>query len=190
MSCLRNFLSEEFTLLKLYGREVANLLSIELCDYLSTSDDHYINQCYEKAIKIFESINYEEDELFIVANIYKEKNYGYRENINIGRYLKNRKVLKSLNCVFTDGKDVNSSVVDENEYISHYYLSCKTKDLNYKKLILDLCKYDLGFKVKRMHDYFIINKNKKICYRMMDDRCVDLIFNNLEFDKEKWTNIK
>lgn len=167
-----------------------NLLTIELCNYLSTSDVQYIGKCYEKAIKVFEYINYKEDELFIVVNIYKEKDYSYIEKINIERYLKNKKVLKSLNCISTDGKDVGSSVVDENEYISHYYLSCKTKDLNYKKLMLDLCKHDLGFKVKRMHDYFIINKNKKICFRMMDDRFVDLIFNDLEFDKEKWINIK
>ncbi|EGT5475384.1 TPA: hypothetical protein KOS69_003670 [Clostridioides difficile] len=190
MSSLEKFISEEFKLLKLYSREADNILTIELCDYLYTSDAQYIDKCYEKAMKIFECINYKEDELFIVANIYKEKDYNYKEKINIERYLKNKKVLKSLNCISTDGKDVDSSVVDENEYISHYYLSCKTKDLNYKKLILDLCKHDLGFKVKRMHDYFIINKNKKICFRMMDDRFVDLIFNDLEFDKEKWINIK
>lgn len=190
MSSLRTFLSEEFITLKLYSMEADNLLTIELCDYLSTSDVQYIGKCYEKAIKVFEYINYKEDELFIVVNIYKEKDYSYIEKINIERYLKNKKVLKSLNCISTDGKDVDSSVVDENEYISHYYLSCKTKDLNYKKLMLDLCKHDLGFKVKRMHDYFIINKNKKICFRMMDDRFVDLIFNDLEFDKEKWINIK
>ncbi|CEK35475.1 Uncharacterised protein [[Clostridium] sordellii] len=189
MSSLRNFLSEEFTLLKLYSREVSNILTIDLCDYLYTSDAQYINKCYEKAIKIFEYINCEDDELFIVANIYREKDYGYRENINIARYLKNKKVLKSLNCISTDGKDVESRVVNEYEYIIHYYLTCKTKDLYYKKLILDLCKHDLCCKVKPMYDYFIINKNKKICYRMMDDRFVDLIFNDLEFDKEKWINI-
>lgn len=190
MSSLEKFISEEFKLLKLYGREADNILTIELCDYLYTSDAQYINKCYEKAIKIFESINYEEDELFIVVNIYKEKNYNYRENINIGRYLKNRKVLKSLNCISTDGKDVESSVLNEDEFINHYYLNCKTKDLNYKRFILDLCKHDLECKIKPMNDYFIINKNKKICYRMMDDRCVDLIFHDLEFDKEKWINIK
>ena len=180
MSSLKKFISEEFKLLKLYGIEAENILTIELCDYLYTSDAQYINKCYEKAIKIFESINSEEDELFIVMNIYKEKNYNYREDINIARYLKNKKVLKSLNCISTDGKYVESSIVNEDEYINHYYLNCNTKDLNYKKLILDLCRHDLGYKVKSIHDYFIINKNKKICYRMMDDRFVDLVFNNLE----------
>ncbi|WP_200807521.1 DUF3885 domain-containing protein, partial [Clostridioides difficile] len=122
MSSLEKFISEEFKLLKLYSREADNILTIELCDYLYTSDAQYIDKCYEKAMKIFECINYKEDELFIVANIYKEKDYNYKEKINIERYLKNKKVLKSLNCISTDGKDVDSSVVDENEYISHYYL--------------------------------------------------------------------
>lgn len=187
MSKLKNFVNEEFKLLKLYGREADNILIIELCNYLDTSDDKYINNCYEKAIKVFEFINSLEDELLVVANIYKEKNYSYnKEKLNIVRYLKNKKVLKSLNCISTDGKDVEFGVIGEDEYINHYYLTCNAKDLNYKKLILDLCKRDFCYKVNPMHDYFIINTNKKICYRMMDDRFVEVIFNNLKFNKDNW----
>ncbi|ELC8464276.1 hypothetical protein QYB71_003467 [Clostridium perfringens] len=185
MSKLKKFISEEFKLLLLYGREADNILIIELCNYLDTADEQYINKCYEKAIKIFEYINSNEDELIVVANVYREKNYIYdKERLNITRYLKNKKVLKSLNCISTYGQDVESEVIGEEEYINHYYLTCNTKDLNYKKLILDLCKCDLGFNINPMHDYFIINTDKKICYRMMDDRFVEIIFNDLNFNKK------
>ncbi|WP_415348397.1 hypothetical protein, partial [Clostridium perfringens] len=100
MSKLKKFISEEFKLLRLYGREADNILIIELCNYLDTADEQYINKCYEKAIKIFEYINSNEDELIVVANVYREKNYIYdKERLNITRYLKNKKVLKSLNCI-------------------------------------------------------------------------------------------
>ncbi|CEH33573.1 DUF3885 domain-containing protein [Romboutsia lituseburensis] len=64
-------------------------------------------------------------------------------------------------------------------------INYKVKDIDYKKLILHLCGHEVGLDVKSMSHYFIINKTKKICYIMLDDRRLDLAFEN-DIQKKKY----
>ncbi|WP_438617411.1 hypothetical protein [Paraclostridium sp.] len=45
--------------------------------------------------------------------------------------------------------------------------------------------FDIKSNIKKMDTYLIINKNKKFCFRMCDDRYLDLIFES-EILKQKF----
>lgn len=191
MNSLREYIKNEFPILKLKGEEGKHILTIELCYKYYTDDKRYIGCCYNKALEIFEDIYEKDDDIILIMNVYEEKDNINKEPVRIRNYIKNKKLIKNLNCIATqDNEEYN---LEKDERILHYYLNCKVKDIDYKNLILHLCGHEVGFDVKSMGHYFIINKIKKICYIMLDDRCLDLAFkNNIEKKKykRKYTNRK
>ncbi len=131
----------------------------------------YVLDCYNQAIKLFKKFFSDSDEIIFVVNTYKDEGFFHRPR-RIKSYLKNQKLNKNLNCLESDCLDGMFG-----KY-THYYLRCKVRDVDYKKLILHLCQHEMGYDIKPMNDYYLIHLEKNYCFRMLDDRCVDLIFKN------------
>lgn len=185
---LRNYLKNNFPSLQLYGYVEKQTLTVRLSNYF-TDDEEYISDCYHKALWLFEHFFHPQDDVILVVNVYQEKNTDVLMRPRLRNYMKSKSLMKKLNCIRTDGEEADSTIFDENEVIMHYYLCCKVKEINYKKLLLHLCQHevcsDLRPRIKPMNDYFIIHKKEKVCFRMLDDRDADLIFNDLKL-KDEW----
>lgn len=57
-----------------------------------------------------------------------------------------------------------------------YCLSCKVKDIDYKRLLKSIGNQDMGIEPSLKDEVFFINKNSHIIYQLYDDRGLDIEF--------------
>lgn len=156
-----------------------HILTIELSE-LDTKNENYVLDCYFRALNLFETFFSNSESVIFVVNTVKDEGIVYRPR-RIKNYLKNKKMNCFLNCLETECFDGHFE-----KYI-HYYLRCTFGDIDYKKLILHLCQHEMGYGIKSMDDYYFIHLEKNFCFRMLNDRFVDVIFKTHE-DKKKFLN--
>jgi Domain of unknown function (DUF3885) len=140
---------------------------------------------YNQALAIFNSLFAEQDDIFLVTNIYqhKDSHTHAKPSKTYKRFLKNRQLrftIKHMTLPFTTDH--------EEEYsISQFCLSCEKRDFNYPLLIKAACNEDFPLKPKLGRakgayypDVFFINISKNIIFFIYDDRGCEVIANTKE----------
>ncbi|OAH57661.1 hypothetical protein AWH48_01180 [Domibacillus aminovorans] len=143
---------------------------------------------YSQALSIFNDLFSEQDEIFLVTNVYHRKNSTSRtkrmkvyvnsiKNKNLKFHLKQ----ETLPYVFDDEEEANEY------YTSQFYLKCSKQDLRYPLLIKAACNEDFSLKPKFRQekglyypDVFFINISKNLIFFIYDDRGCEVISDNKE----------
>jgi len=170
-------------------------------------DNKALERVYIRALHIFKNLFNDNDDILFVINKYDEYQweiiqnedgeYGRKDlyseptytqsNIRINSYIFNKIVLKNLNCIVTDLGESNEVGIKK---VHNFYISCKVKDIRYKKLIRELIEEEVVNSLKGMADYYIVHKEKGYVYHLCNDEWVDLAFKNdddFEFFKDKYS---
>jgi Domain of unknown function (DUF3885) len=141
------------------------------------------NRVYSQALSIFHQLFSDEDEMFLVTNVYERKDPKFKKKrLNVySRSIKN-KALK-----FTLRQEILPYLLDDEEadeyYTAQFSLTCRKRDLRYPLLIRAAYNKDfprlkprLGGK-KSLHypDLFFVNVSKNIIYFIYDDRGCEVI---------------
>lgn len=158
-----------------------------------TSDElnpTYLQTVYEQALSLFHELFSENDELFLVLNVYQYKNYKKRSKRKIKifqHYIKNKDVLfhlrhETLPYAFDDEEDA------EEKCTSRFYIQCRKNDIRYSLLIKAICHRDFASLKPRLEnpyglyapDVFFINCTKNIIFFIYDDRGCEVIAKDFE----------
>lgn len=139
------------------------------------------DQVYEQATVLFERLFSDEDELFLVTNIYQKKSTHLGSLKLYSRYLKDKNLkyklkLETLPYIFND-------VDNANQYQTlRFSLRCQRQDIHYQKLIKAICHEDFHLKPRLgskgcvyYPDVFFINKTKDVIYFIYDDRGAEVV---------------
>ncbi|WP_232698477.1 DUF3885 domain-containing protein [Brevibacillus daliensis] len=143
---------------------------------------------YSQALSIFNYLFSEQDEIFLVTNVYNRKDNKHRINrIKVyHRFIKNKDIRfhlrhQILPYVFNDDEDADEY------YTSQFYLKCSKQDIRYSLLIKATCNEDFPLKPKLgdkngayYPDVFFINASKNLILFIYDDRGCEVIANNIE----------
>ena len=139
-------------------------------------DDDTINldmfdRVYNEALSVFNYLFSEQDEIFLVTNVYhrKGKKKKMRNTKVYSRYLKNKKLKFNLR------QETLPFVFDDEEtddyYITQFNLKCRKRDINYPLLIKAICNEDFPLRPKLggengsyYPDVFFINTSKNIFF--------------------------
>ncbi|WP_026011360.1 DUF3885 domain-containing protein [Paenibacillus sp. OSY-SE] len=146
------------------------------------------DRVYSQALSLFNSLFSEQDEIFLVTNVYQRKAYKNRVNrLKVyNRYI-NDKDLKfhlkqeTLPYMFDDEEEA------DDYYTTQYFLKCSKRDLRYPMLIKAICNQDFPLKPKLVRengsyypDVFFINATKNLIFFIYDDRGCEVISTNRE----------
>ena len=143
---------------------------------------------YSQTLSIFNYLFSEQDEIFLVTNVYHRKSNKKRIRTTkvYDRFLKNRELKfnlrqETLPFVFDDEEEA------EGYYTSQFYLKCKKRDLDYFSLIKANCNGDYSMKPNLGEkngsyypDVFFINTSKNIIFFIYDDRGCEVIADKKE----------
>ncbi|MFS0881087.1 DUF3885 domain-containing protein [Metabacillus niabensis] len=137
---------------------------------------------YSQAMALFSYLFSEQDEIFLVTNVYRNKRNTRSNKIKVfERHLKNKALkynvkTQTLPFLYDDEEE-------RDEYFtSQFYLKCRKSDINYPLLIRAACNEDFPFKPKFgfseglfYPDVFFINISKNIIFFIYDDRGCEVI---------------
>ncbi|MGE6376041.1 DUF3885 domain-containing protein [Peribacillus muralis] len=133
---------------------------------------------YSQALSIFNSLFSDQDDLFLVTNVYENKPHHTSKVYQ--RYIKNKDLkflLKQETFISTD---------EEDEGISQFCLPCRKRDIRYPLLIQATCNEDFSLKPKlgnpysQYPDVYFINATKHLIFFIYDDRGCEVIANDKE----------
>ncbi|MGM0845649.1 MAG: DUF3885 domain-containing protein [Bacillota bacterium] len=131
---------------------------------------------YRQALSIFNILFYEQDDMFLVSNLYfNQKNRKTPKSKIYDHYLKNTYLKYKVQV---DTLQFRSDDSDTDEcYISQFSLSCRKTDINYPLLIKAACNEDFPLKPRFRRgsrplytDVYFINVSKNIIFFIYDDR--------------------
>ncbi|MDQ0216666.1 hypothetical protein J2S13_003140 [Oikeobacillus pervagus] len=160
--------------------------------YQFLDDDSYnmnrFNRVYEQATTIFESLFADEDDIFLVTNVYRHKSSrnGTPRLKLYSRYLKDKSLKyklkqETLPYVF-DGEEE----ADQFQTL-RFSLKCRKQDIRYYWLIKAICHEDFTLKPKfgskdcaYYPDVFFINATKDIIFFIYDDRGCEVVAKDKE----------
>ncbi|MEH7454941.1 DUF3885 domain-containing protein, partial [Gottfriedia acidiceleris] len=142
---------------------------------------------YEQTSTIFNELYNQNDELFLVTNLYKHKTKEKRiKKLKVyNRFLKNKNDLKKI--------DVKSypypfEMDDAEEYeMQQFSLKCKRKELRVHQLLKAACNEDFSSLDPRFGGYsigypdvFFVNDTKDIIFFIYDDRGCEVIARDVD----------
>ncbi|MBP3951745.1 DUF3885 domain-containing protein [Bacillus suaedae] len=156
-------------------------------------DDDTLNldrfeRVYKQSLSIFNFLFSEQDDIFLVTNVYHHKSNKkrMRQTKVYDRFLKNKKLKfnvrqETLPFIFADEEEADGC------YTSRFFLKCKKRDLDYLLLIKAICNEDFPLKPKLggengsyYPDVFFINASKNIIFFIYDDRGCEVISDQIE----------
>ena len=143
---------------------------------------------YSQALSIFNDIFSDEDDIFLVTNVYQHKKFNNkRSQIKVyNRYIKSKEVklhLKqnTLPYVFDEEEEAEAN------YTSQFFLKCRKGEIRYPTLIQAVCNEDFSLKPKLggkygsfYPDVFFINTTRNMIFYIYDDRGCEVIANDKE----------
>ena len=158
-----------------------NHLRFELGDGFENGTTERVERCVEKAIKIFESVFNDQDEVYILINsfehdggedFYKSTN-GYLES----QFSYFDEIIKDENIVITSETDKFYNIEKEISEImtitTHHIQKIFKIDLtsvNYVNILRGTANLEMGLSPAISDNVYFINKSKKIVFYMYDDR--------------------
>lgn len=145
------------------------------------------NNVYDQALCIFNELFTEEDEIFLVTNVYKYKS-SKPKNKRIKVYDRG---IKNKGLNFQIRQESLPYVFDEEDaddyYTSRFTIKCRKKDINYLRIIKAACNEDFPLSPKfggnfgsYYPDVFFINTSRDIIFFIYDDRGCEVISSNIE----------
>lgn len=160
-----------------------------LSQFIEGSDDlnmEMFEYVYSQVESIFKDLFSQEDELFLVTNMYKHKMHTGNQRIKV--YHRN---LKNKDLKYRIQQETMPYVFDEEDYTKEYYtsrysLKCRVQNFNARRLIQATCNEDFPLKPKLGGDYahypdvFFINMTKNVIFFVYDDRGCEVIASDKE----------
>lgn len=139
------------------------------------SNSSYIQECYRRAITLFESIHSPTDSIFVIVDV-----NDYHKGKHINRKLKNFPPYVERSLLYKLSYQLMPYIFpeddEEGKYRTHRFtLKCKTSDLKYIPLLKAICNQDLGVKPSFFNKVYFININKNTIFHVYDDRGCDLL---------------
>ncbi|PEJ51771.1 hypothetical protein CN692_22625 [Bacillus sp. AFS002410] len=142
---------------------------------------------YKQTSTIFNELFEEDDDLFLVTNLYKHKTKEKRiKKLNVyKRFLKNK---NDLNKIQVKSFPYPFEMDDAEEYeMQQFSLKCKRKDFNVHQLLKAACNEDFpplnprfgGYSIG-YPDVFFVNVTKDIIFFIYDDRGCEVVARNVE----------
>jgi hypothetical protein len=132
----------------------------------------YLQDVYDRAIKLFRTIFHTDDNLVVVINVHQEKKKQLKKTNIYNKYVTNRAVR------FTFRHFQMPFMFDEtqDEILTHqFHFTCKTKDLRIYALLKAIANQDFGAKPSFPHEVYFLHAKKGIIFYLYDDRGCDVI---------------
>lgn len=144
-------------------------------------------RAYSQATSIFNALFSEQDEIFLVTNVYQHRCYTNKKK----RIKVYNQYIKTKDLKFHLKQEILPNVFDEEEadgyYTSRFSLKCRKQDLKYPLLIKAACNEDFPLKPKFDRNYssyypdvFFINVTQNSIFFIYDDRGCEVIASNKE----------
>lgn len=146
------------------------------------SDKSYIEYVYVRSIMLFEELFSKDTDIYFVVNFHEDfENIQWRDKKeelknNLKKYFNNKMVgnkIEFIKIPYIYYDDAS----DDDMYTLRCVISCKIKDINYRKLLKAIGNHDIGIYPKFDGEVFFVDKNKDIIYYLYDDRGLDIVAN-------------
>lgn len=139
-------------------------------------NEEYFKQVYKKSNELFEDLFREEESLYLIVHVRRERDKYQQSATKVFRHLKRRE--DQYNIKFVE------KMIDEEEQVSEYAVLLPNKNaLDYKRLIKAICHQDfppLQPRFRQTYTYypevFFVNVDRKIVMNLYDDRGCFLLF--------------
>ena len=145
----------------------------------------YFNQVQEQCLSLFNEIFSEEDQIFLVTNLYHHEDFIRRSRLKMKVY---RHFIKDKALRFQIRQETLPYMFDDEEEATKYRtaqfsLACRKKDIDVTSLIKAISHQDFPPLKPRFHnpyrwydpDVFLINASKNIILYIYDDRGCEVI---------------
>ncbi|WP_294746426.1 hypothetical protein [uncultured Exiguobacterium sp.] len=163
----------------------------QLKDNLDEINEEYFKQVYKKSNELFEDVFREEESLYFIVHVRRERGKYQKSATKVFRHLRRRE--DKYNIKFVE------KVIDEEEQVSEYTVLLSNKNaLDYKRLIKAICHQDfptLQPRFRQTYTYypevFFVNIERNIVMNIYDDRgCFFLFGDTATYDmfKNKYRN--
>lgn len=150
----------------------------------------YFNAVYDQAITLFNDLFSADDQIFLVTNMYRYRNYKKRSRRKFKVYLhyikskdvRLRLTQETLPYMFDDEEEL------EEKCTSQFSIQCHKQDVRYSTLIKAICNQDFPPAKPRIHnpynlyepDVFFINATRNVIFYIYDDRGCEVIASDME----------
>ncbi|WP_243510280.1 DUF3885 domain-containing protein [Priestia filamentosa] len=140
----------------------------------------YIQECYKRAITLFESLHSSSDDIFIVIDV-----NDFNEGKSIKRKLGNFSPYVEKPLLYRLNHQIKPYVFPEDDeeaqYKTHRFaLKCKTHDFKYVSLLKAICNQDLGIRPSIFNRVYFVNVDKETIFHVYDDRGCDVLATSSE----------
>lgn len=163
----------------------------QLKDNLDEINEEYFKQVYKKSNELFEDVFREEESLYFIVHVRRERGKYQKSATKVFRHLRRRE--DKYNIKFVE------KVIDEEDQVSEYTVLLSNKNaLDYKRLIKAICHQDfptLQPRFRQTYTYypevFFVNIERNIVMNIYDDRgCFFLFGDTATYDmfKNKYRN--
>lgn len=136
----------------------------------------YMQQVYQRAITLFESLHFQDEEIFIVVDVNNfgdSKTYKHKARI-FSPYIRSQSLLYTLK--HTEMPYIFPEEDEEGNYKTHRFtLQCKVSDVKYIPLLKAISNQDLGIQPRIIHRVYFLNIKRKTIFHIYDDRGCDLL---------------
>lgn len=135
----------------------------------------YIQECYKRAITLFESLHSSSDDIFIVIDV-----DDFNEGKSIKRKLGNFSPYVEKLLLYRLNHQIKPYIFPEDDeeaqYKTHRFaLKCKTHDFKYVSLLKAICNQDLGIRPSIFNRVYFVNVDKETIFHVYDDRGCDVL---------------
>ena len=146
-------------------------------------NEEYFKQVYKKSNELFEDVFREEESLYLIVHVRRERGKYQQSATKVFRQLRRRE--DRCNIKFLE------KMMDEEEQVSEYAVLLPNKNaLDYKRLIKAICHQDfppLQPRFRQTYTYypevFFVNVDRKIVMNIYDDRgCFFLFGDSATYD--------
>lgn len=142
-------------------------------------DKRYLESACARSILLFEEIFKPNDNILLLIDapflIEYMENFNLNDNkakeqllLDLTPFIANKKLINTIE--FIKGNDC-CYYDDDEMYLFRSIIECTVKDINYKKLLKNICGQDSYSYMEHVH---FIHIDKKIKYHLYDDRGLDL----------------
>ncbi|WP_419881590.1 DUF3885 domain-containing protein [Peribacillus sp. B-H-3] len=164
----------------------------DLYQFIDGSEDFnpkYFEEVYFQASSIFNSIFSDDDQVFLIVNVYRENDIKYKSKLGLYlNYISNKNVRYHLQ---QNTLPYPFSEEEEEEPLKahtiQYSLNCTKRDIQTRLILKALTNRDFPSLKPRLsdecgmqYDVFFVNVSKNVIFYMHDDTGCEVISNSLE----------
>ncbi|MGE8723284.1 DUF3885 domain-containing protein [Leptospira terpstrae] len=175
---LYNFLKANFEKNRLENQLFYNFefgLRFNLQSNRVFESNKYFNECIKRSLLIFEEIFEPNNNILIVFNVFQKK----RNKIRKSNFI--LKQIGDFDLKNVKFKKYSIDIDSEKKIFNQVVIQSQTNQINYPNLIEGLINKDFPTRAPRItEELFFINLEKKIIFKIYDDRGLDVVSQSLE----------